>query len=389
MSLRSPTSARWRLAARRAALVALLLASVARAEPPPPAPLPAQRADVAYPTRGWPRGDPQRADHVQIEVALGKLFAKQSEAGVRDTRAVLVVQSGKLVIERYAPGFDAGTRFRAWSAGKSLANAWVALLVRDGRVSLDEPLDARVWRARADDPRRAITVRHALHMTTGLANADGDAGDTDSFIAQLLFGQASGDTALAAADVALTAPPGAHWAYSTGTTQLLAGLVADRAGEDWRAFTARELNEPLGLRSLVVEADRANTPLVGAFVWASAQDWARLGLLYLRDGVWEGRRILPRGWVDFTRTPADAADNGTYGAHFWVNATPRAGQHPLFAGRDFDSFEMNGSAGQFVVIVPGRDLVVVRLGEMHASTWPELRAALGDLIETFPARGAP
>jgi CubicO group peptidase (beta-lactamase class C family) len=369
----------------RAGLACSLLLAVAAgagAEVPAPSRLPAQRVDVAYPTLGWPRGDAQGADHVAVEVALGKLFAAKSAAGVPDTRALLVVQHGRLVIERYAPGFDARSRFRSWSAGKSLVNAWVGLLVRDGRISLDEPLDARAWRSRGDDPRRAITVRQALQMTTGLANADGD-GSSGSFIAQLLYGERSGDTALAAADVALLTPPGTRWAYSTGTTQLLARLVADRAGEDWRAFTARELNQPLGLRSLLVEADRAGTPLVGAYVWASAQDWARLGLLYLRDGLWEGRRMLPAGWVDFSRTPAAVPNNGTYGAHFWLNGAPGPEQYPVFAGRDFDSFEMNGNEGQIVAIVPGRDLVVVRLGAMHATSWEALRRNLGELIEAF------
>jgi len=370
------------------ALLFALGAGTARADAPPRAPLPTQRIEVPYPTRGWPRGDPQRADHVAVEVALGRLFAKQSAAGVPDTRALLVVQDGKLVVERYAPGFDASSRFRSWSAGKSLANAWVGLLVRDGRVSLDEPLDARVWRARADDPRRAITVRHALNMTTGLANEDGDGG-TDSFIAELLYGELSGDTALAASDVVLEHDPGTHWAYSTGTTQLLARLVVDRVGEDWRAFVARELNEPLGLSSLLVETDRAGTPLVGAYVWASAPDWARLGLLYLRDGMWEGRRILPPGWVEFSRTPAPAPNNGSYGAHFWLSSKPGPEQHAGFVGRDFDAFEMNGNEGQFVVIVPARDLVVVRLGALHTSSWDEVRKSLGDLIEAFAAPGSP
>jgi CubicO group peptidase (beta-lactamase class C family) len=360
----------------------------AGADAPPRAPLPAQRVEVPFPTRGWPRGDAQRGDHVQIEVALGQLFAKKSATGVPDTRALLVVQGGKLVVERYAPGFDARSRFRSWSAGKSLVNAWVGILVRDGRVSLDEPLDARAWRARADDPRRAITVRQALQMTTGLDNADGDE-SASSFVADLLFGRNAGDTALAAADVALSHEPGTHWAYSTGTTQLLARLVADRAGEDWRSFVARELSAPLGMQSLLIEADRADTPLVGAFVWASAQDWARLGLLYLRDGMWEGRRILPAGWVDFTRTPAAVAGNGTYGAHFWVSGTPGPEQYENFGARGIDAFEMNGSAGQLVVIVPARDLVVVRLGEQHATSWEELRRQLGDLVEAFgPGGGA-
>jgi CubicO group peptidase (beta-lactamase class C family) len=367
--------------------LALSLAAASFAEKPQRFPLPTQRPDVPYPTRGWARGDPKNADHIAIEVALGKLFASKSAAGVADTRAALVVQGGRLVVERYAPGFDAGTRFRSWSAGKSVVNAWVGILVRDGIVSLDEPLDAREWRAGANDPRRAITVRHALEMTTGLENADGDGGPT-SFVADLLFGNASGDSALAAAQPALGVPPGTRWAYSTGTTQLLARLVTERAGEDVRTFVGRELTGPLGMRSFVVEHDRAGMPLVGAFAWGTAQDWARLGLLYLRDGVWETGRILPPGWVDFTRTPADAPNNGTYGAHFWINATPGPQQHANF-GAGIDSFEMNGNAGQFVIVVPSRDLVVVRFGEMNATSWDALRGGLRELIEAFAPLGAP
>lgn len=368
-------------------LLALALAAAALAQPPQRFPLPAQRLDVPYPTRGWARGDPKNADHIAIEVALGKLFAPKSTKGIPDTRAVLVVQGGRLVAEQYAKGFDARTRFRSWSAAKSVVNAWVGILVRDGLASLDEPLDAREWRSRADDPRRAVTVRHALQMTTGLENADGDGGPT-SFGTDLLFGNASGDTALAASQPALGVPPGTRWAYSTGTTQLLSRFVVDRAGEDVRAFVKRELYDPLGMHSFVVEHDRAGTPLVGAFAWGTAQDWARLGLLYLRDGVWETGRILPQGWVDFTRTPADVHNNGTYGAHFWINAPPGPEQHAHF-GAGLDSFEMNGNAGQFVILVPSRDLVVVRFGEMNATSWDALRSGLRELIEAFAPLGAP
>ncbi len=176
------------------------------------------------------------------------------------------------------------------------------------------------------------------------------------------------------------------WAYSTGTTQLLARLVVERAG-DFDAFLASELTTPLGARSLVVEKDRAGTPFGGAFAWAAAPDWARFGLLFLRDGVWEGRRVLPAGWVDFSRTPAPAPNNRTFGAHLWINAAPAAGQFaPLRAG--IDAFMMSGSAGQYVIVVPGRDLVVVRLGEMHAVEWAGLSAPLSDLIEAFPVGGA-
>jgi CubicO group peptidase (beta-lactamase class C family) len=273
---------------------------------------------------------------------------------------------------------------------KSVTNAMVGLLVRDGKLALDAPAPVPRWQ-RPSDPRRALTLRHLLTMTSGLDNDDG--GDAaDSFVARLLFGDRSSDTAAAAEKADLDFEPGTHWAYSTATTQILCGIVARTVGggrEGVRAFLERELIAPLGLGSFVLEFDPAETPLGGGYAWASARDWARLGLLYLRDGVWDGRRVLPEGWVDFTRSVAPAENNGTYGAHFWVSATPAEGQfQPLRPG--IEAFQMNGNAGQFVVIVPDRDLVVVRLGEMHATSWPQLNDRLGALIQAFPRReGAP
>jgi CubicO group peptidase (beta-lactamase class C family) len=226
-------------------------------------------------------------------------------------------------------------------------------------------------------------------MTSGLDNADGDH-DAASFGARILFGDLSADTADGAEHVALIHEPGTHWAYSTGTTQIVSGILARAVGggrEGVRDFVSRELATPLGASSLLVEFDAAGTPLGGGYAFASARDWARLGTLFLRDGVWDGRRILPEGWVDFSRTVAPAQNNGTYGAHFWVNGTPGADQfQPLREG--LDAFEMSGNAGQFVVIVPDRDLLVVRLGEMQRLTWAELGDLLSDLIAAFPARGA-
>jgi CubicO group peptidase (beta-lactamase class C family) len=294
-----------------------------------------------------------------------------------------------MVWERFADGFDADSRFRSWSMAKSVTNALVGILVRDGKLALDAPAPVPRWQ-RAGDPRRALTLRHLLNMTSGLDNADGDEAEADSFIARLLFGDLSSDTAAAAEKVDLDYEPGTHWAYSTATTQILSGIVArsiggGRAGV--HAFLERELIAPLGLRSFVLEFDPAETPLGGGYVWASARDWARLGLLYLRDGIWDGRRILPAGWVDFTRTVANAANNGTYGAHFWSVARPAAGQfQPLRPG--IEAFQMNGNGGQFVVVVPDRDLVVVRLGEMHATSWPDLNDRLAALIQAFPRQPA-
>jgi CubicO group peptidase (beta-lactamase class C family) len=348
-------------------------------------PLPPQPAEVPWPTARWAEGPlPGGVDRAALEAATAALFEPIGRGGIPDTRALLVVQDGRIVWERNASGFGADSRFRSWSMAKSVTNALVAILVREGRLALDAPAPVPRWQ-RDRDPRRALTLRQLLHMTSGLDNADGG-DDADSYVARLFFGDLSADSAAGSEQAELAYEPGTHWAYSTATSQILSGIVARTLGggrEGVRAFLERELIEPLGARSLVLEFDPAGTPLGGGYVWASARDWARLGLLYLRDGAWDGRRILPEGWVDFTRTVAPAANNGTYGAHFWVSAEPGEDQFQILRP-GIEAFEMSGNAGQFVVMVPARDLVVVRLGEMHTTTWLQLNDRLGALIEAFP-----
>lgn len=352
-----------------------------------PAALPPQPADVPWPDAAWPTGPVDAADPAALARALENLFGPLGRTGVPDTRAALVVHDGRVVVERYADGFGPDSRFRSWSMAKSVTQALVGILVREGRLALDAPAPVSEWSG-AGDPRAALTLRHLLTMTSGLDNADGSAAP-DSFVARLLFGDLSSDTAVGAARVALLHRPGTHWAYSTGTSQIVSGIVARSVGggpEGVRDFMERELLAPLGARSVVLEFDAAGTPLGGGYVWATARDWARLGTLYLRDGTWQGRRILPEGWVDFSRSVAPASNNGTYGAHFWVNGAPAPSQfQPLRTG--IDAFEMSGNAGQYVVMVPDRDLVVVRLGEMQGGEdWHALTGWLSDLIEAFAPR---
>ena len=356
------------------------LGFVARAAPP----LPPQPAGVPWPTLGWPVGLPTAgADHTALETAVAQLFLPVGRGGLPDTRALLVVQGGRVVLERYAPGFAPDSRFRSWSMAKSVTQCLSGILVREGKLALDAPAPVPAWQ-REGDPRAALTLRQLLNMTTGLDNADGGDG-ADSLVAQLIFGDDSQDTLTEVERAELAHEPGTHWAYSTATSQILSGIVGRTAGggrAGVHELAERELARPLGIRSLVLEFDAAETMLGGVYAWATARDWARLGFLYLRDGRWEGRRILPEGWVDFTRTRAPAANNGTYGAHFWINGTPAEEQFPPF---DPDGgFHMGGNAGQFVVIVPDRDLVVVRLGEMQVATWPELNAGVAALIQAFP-----
>lgn len=369
----------------RLSALALLVLVCAASSATARSPLLPQPEAVPYPTASWPTG-PLAADVdvAAIEEATRLLFENRGHTLHPDTRALLVVRRGRIVWERYAEGFDAFSRFRSWSAAKSLIQGLVARLVMRGRLELDAPVGAREWQAEGD-PRGAITLRHLLQMTSGLDNED-RTGDRNGLMVRMLFGDLSHDTAHAAASVALLHEPGTYWAYSTGTTQILSRAVGraiggGRAGAI--AFVRKELAEPLGMRSLIIEFDESGTLLGGAFAWLTARDWARFGTLYLRDGVWEGRRLLPEGWVEFTRTPTPVENNGVFTAHFWITAEPKAKQSRALRP-EIESFQVIGAAGQLVVMVPDRDLVVVRLGENFHTSWSLLGHTLSEIVLAFP-----
>ena len=354
-------------------------------------PLPSQPAGVAWPTESWPSGNlGEDVDAADLEAKVDALFLGVGRGGATDTRAVLVIRGGKIVLERYGEGFGPSSRFHSWSMAKSVTQSLIALLVREGRLAVDDraPIDA--W-SDPEDPRYTLTLRHLLHMTTGLDNADGG-GDAEALVAQVLFGEGSDAMGLYAADRPLLHDPGTHWAYSTGTSAILGTIISEITGparEDTRAWMERELLEPLGIESLVLETDGTDHLVGGSHAWATARDWARLGLLYLRGGLWESRQILPGGWVDFTRTRAPAENNGTYGAHFWINHPPVGDQFPPLPGAPESTFMMSGNGGQYVVLAPSKDLIVVRLGEMLELSWDQLGPRMGEVVELFPDMNGP
>lgn len=364
-------------------IAAIVLANAAAAHGERLDPLPSQPAETAWPTDAWP--DAELAETVpEIESAADHLFSFEGRSRHPDTRALLVIHRGALVYERYADEFGPTSRFRSWSAGKSVTQALSARLVQQGRLSLDEPAPVPEWQG-PNDPRRVLTLRHLLNMTTGLDNADGSA-DTGGFVANLLFGRDGRDSGALAAQAPLIHEPGTHWAYSTATSQIVSRLIAREAGggrAGMLAFLDEALATPLGLDSLVLEFDASGTPLGGGYVWMSARDWARVGLLYLRDGLWDGQRLLPEGWVDFTRSRAPAPNNQGFGAHFWIGGEAAEGQPPAFDA-SLGTFQMSGNAGQFVVMFPSRDLIVVRLGEGHTIDWGDIVDDITRIAETFP-----
>jgi len=362
-----------------AVLITLLASTAGAAVPMPPQP-----PGVLYPTDAWPVAPPGSGiDIARLDAALDAAFEPRGWNGLPDTRALLVVHHGAIIAERYAQGFGPDSRMQSWSMAKTVTQALVGILVGQKRLDLHAPAPVPAWQAK-DDPRGAITLDQLLHMTSGLDNADGGT-EVDSFASRLLFGPGSLDVFAYASNVPSINTPDTHWAYSTGTSMIVAGIVGRTVGggpPEMIAFMHRELFDPIGMRTAVPEFDAAGTFLGGAWVWATARDWARIGYLYLRDGVWDGRRVLPEGWVDYSRTPAPAPNNGVYGAHLWLNLEPKPKQFAPLPGGPHSAFCLSGNGGQMVVVVPTRDLVVVRLGVTQTMTFPAVAEALAAVVAT-------
>jgi CubicO group peptidase (beta-lactamase class C family) len=300
-------------------------------------------------------------DMQRLRRAVDGAFEEPDPDRPRRTRAVVVVHDGELVAESYAPGFDAGTALAGWSMTKSVTNALVGILVAQGRLDVHTPAPVPEWQG-ADDPRGAVTLDQLLRMSSGL-DFDETYGDPGADVQQMLFRRPS--AAAFAAAMPLRAAPDGEWSYSSGTSNIVSRIVrqtVEAAGEDYWSFPRRALFGPLGMTSATFEPDASGTFVGSSFCFATARDWARFGLLYLRDGVWDGERILPPGWVGYSTTPTPLS-NGRYGAHLWLNAEPSgSGSERRWPSLPADLFMMSGYEGQWVYVVPSKQAVVVRLG---------------------------
>ena len=312
-----------------------------------------------------------------LKAALDGAFAEPDGRPVRRTHAVVIVHDGRVIAERYAEGFGIDTPVHGWSATKSVNNALLGILVRQGKLKMEEPAPVSAWQT-PGDPRRAITPDQLLRMESGL-----DLGDslTASFStawdpsARMVFNES--DMAGFAEGAALKVAPGTNWNYANGNPAILARIVRDRVGGhavDVLRFVRRELFGPLGIRHATLELDATGTPIAGAFLFATPREWARLGMLFLEDGVVGGTRLLPEGWVSYSTTPTPNAFVG-YGAGWWINQGDSQGaRFRREHGMPADAFMAVGIYGQTVVVVPSERLVLARFGTTY-----DLRMAMVDI----------
>ena len=316
----------------------------------------------------WPAGDrlPPEARQLDVDVpkltmVIDKVYSDTDPKRSKRTRAVLVVHKGQIIAECYGEGFSQDTPMPGWSLTNSITNALIGILVGKGKVSIHQSTLLPEWH-KSGDSRSRITLDHLLRMTSGLESRDRrhwwQLGDVNIDLYM------SFDAADRAIKRTVMAEPGSRWEYHNGSSNIISRLIRNEiegTQTDYFAFPRKALFHPIGMYSAILEPDASGVFVGSSFMYATARDWARFGLLYLHDGVWQGKRILPEGWVTYSTTPTPHAP--WYGANFWTNGcNPSEDDVRPYPSLPPDAFFALGVFGQYIVIIPSHKIVIVRLG---------------------------
>lgn len=302
----------------------------------------------------WPAGDqltdtiPQTLDIQKLNTFLDGVFA--DTLPLKGTFAVAIAHKNQLVIERYRTDLTSENLFLSWSMAKSITNTLVGILVSQDKVNIYDPAPIAQWKS---DERAHITWANLLQMNSGLEWNENYGNHSD--VNQMLF--KNGDMASFAIAKQSEATPDSIWYYSSGTTNIVCQLIRDAIDNDadYYAFPRTALFNRIGMRSAIFEVDASGTFIGSSYLYASMRDYVRYGLLYLNKGNWQGEQILPESWIDFT-TATSPGSNGRYGAFFWLNRDKNYPDVPE------DLFSCRGHDGQYIFIIPSKELVVVRTG---------------------------
>lgn len=329
----------------------------------------------------WPMGDllpeysPSEVDIEKINAAVEAAFEFPDE---RRTRAILIVHDGLIIAEKYAEGFDKNSRHMGWSMTKSVMNALAGILVRQEKLELNESVSIEEWK---NDSRSAITLHNLLQASSGLQWEENYGGPSDA--TNMLFKERNAGEY--ASHAPLVYEPGKEFYYSSGTSNLISWIARKTIGDSvYHRMPYEQLFYPLGMYSMVMEPDAGGTFVASSFSYATARDWARFGMLFLNDGYWTSGRILPEGWVEYSTTPAKGAEQGEYGAQFWLNAGAEGNSiNRKYPSVPTDLFWADGYEGQNVFVLPSENLVVVKLSQSTGKYLDDDKF-LADIIRALP-----
>ena len=289
-------------------------------------------------------------DYKALQKAVENAFDIEDQE-IKKSRSVLVVYKDQIIAEKYAKGFDKNTPILGWSMTKSIAATMYGILQKKGLIDINSVTGISEWQ---NDDRKNITYNDLLHMNSGLEWEEDY--NTMSDVTNMLF--MNRDMSKVQLYKSLEGKPNESWNYSSGTTNLLSGYLLKRFfdnQQDYLDFWYNELIDKIGMHSAIIETDMVGNFVGSSYGWANTRDWAKFGLLYLHNGNWNGEQILNREWIKYVSTPTNGSD-GKYGAHFWLNAGGRYPDAPK------DLYSCNGYQGQWVFIIPSRELVIVRTG---------------------------
>ena len=332
----------------------------------------------------------------KLAAAIAPMF---EDPAMAETRALVIMQGGRVIAERYAPGYGPDTRLISWSMAKSVTATLIGLMIADGRLALDEPAPVPEWQS-PGDPRAKITLRHLLHMSSGLDHTEGLEPDSELEIQEadttrMLFLDGRENTARYAEGRMLEAQPAEKFEYSSATSIILADIVARSLTDSKDPVVRRDamleyargrLFEPLGMASAFPEFDRNGTMLGGSIIHATARDWAKFGEFLRNNGSVRAAQLLPTSWTRFMKTPSPT-DN-SYGGHIWLNRRRNQGRDQvLFPDKGpRDIFSAIGHLGQFVLVSPQHKLTVVRLGKTNDGDLDPVNNQLAKIVALFSKR---
>ena len=349
-------------------------------------PVPVQSSLPDPMTQPWPMGDvlpdeplPAGLDPAKVEDAVGAAFTDGSL-----TAAFVAVYRGRIIGERYGQGAGKDTQLESWSMGKSLTATLIGVLAQQGHLNLNDTAPVDRWHRDPEDPRSRIKISDLMRMSSGLrfTHASQPAHEWGRAIADHLYIYAGGIDAF---HFSITRPaehpPNTVGRYRNCDPLTLGYIIrqtVEKQGETYLSWPQKALFDRIGIRRQVLEPDPYGNFLLTGYDYGTGRNWARLGLLYLRDGMWQGERILPENWADFVSTRAPAWKPPVYGGQFWVNSDE-------YWRAPKDAYFMAGAGGQNVIIVPSHDLVVARLGHSRGERAGEaaLNVALEKLIEAI------
>jgi CubicO group peptidase (beta-lactamase class C family) len=336
-------------------------------------------------TQAWPMGDrpdtspfPADVDRAKVDAAVDAAFADPAA----QTAAFLVVYRGRIIGERYKDGITKDTQLESWSMGKSIASTLFSLLVKDGTYTLDQPAQVPLWQ-RPGDSRAAIRNIDLLRMSAGLKFVGNQEGSSAEVLDHYYIYTGGIDAYEYSYTRPQEFPPNTRGFYRNCdplTIGYLAKLAVTKRGENFLTWPQRMLFDKIGIRRQVLETDPYGNFLITGYDYGTARNWARIGMLYLQDGMWQGQRILAEGWAKFVSTPAPAWNRPEYGGLFWINGV---GSWNLPA----ETYFAAGAGGQNTWIVPSKNLVIVRMGHMRgqgAARRPT-NTALGLVMEAIGA----